>query len=148
MIAITTSGQSLNSNVDPRFGRSQHFLVLDKQGNVDEVISNPGVGAERGAGVQAAQTVADAGVEVLITNNIGASAFSALQTAGVEIYLAKGMTAEEAFEKWSNDDLNKAEAPTGPAGSQGAGGRGVGGREPNENRGPEGKGQGPPVDAN
>jgi len=67
MIAITSSGQTLESNVNPRFGRSQHFLLLDEEGNLDEVVSNPGVGAQRGAGVQAAQTIADQGVEVLIT---------------------------------------------------------------------------------
>lgn len=139
MIAITTSGQNLKSSVNPRFGRSQHFLILDKEGNVDEVISNPGVGAERGAGVQAAQTVADAGVEVLITGNIGPNAFSALQTAGIEVYLAKGMTAEKAFEKWNNDDLNKAEAPTGPAGPGRGPGQGSGkgpGRGSGKGRGP------------
>lgn len=141
MIAITSSGQNLNSNVDPRFGRSQHFLILDKEGNLDEVISNPGVGAQRGAGVQAAQAIADKGVEALITGNIGPNAFSALQTAGVEIFLVSGIEAEDAFEKWSNGELNKAEVPNGVAGTgsgkeRGSGqGRG-GGRGRNRGRGP------------
>lgn len=140
MIAITSSGQNLKSNVSVRFGRSQHFLILDEDGNLEEVVSNPGVGTQRGAGVQAAQTIADQGVEVLITGNIGPNAFSALQTAGVEVFLASGIKAKDAFEKWNNDELNKAEAPTGGAGAGSGRGRGFGN---NSGQGPgRGKGQG------
>ncbi len=134
MIAITSSGQNLDSKVDPRFGRSQHFLILNKNGNLDEVVSNPGVGARRGAGVQAAQTIADQGVEVLITGNIGPNAFSALQAAGIEIFLTGAVSIKEAFEKWNNGELNKTEAPTGPAGSRG-GSRGGRGKGPGGGRG-------------
>ena len=141
MIVVTSSGQNLNSNVSSRFGRSQHFLVLDEEGNLDEVVSNPGIGANRGAGVQAAQTVADQGAEALITGNIGPNAFSALQSAGVEIFLVSGIKAEEAFEKWKDGDLNKAEVPTGTAGRGPASGRGQG---PGKGRGPNGnQGKGP-----
>jgi len=139
MIAITSSGQTLESNVNPRFGRSQHFLLLDEEGNLDEVVSNPGVGAQRGAGVQAAQTIADQGVEVLITGNIGPNAFSALQTAGIEVFLTAGISVKEAFEKWKNDELDKTETPTGPTGPGPGKGKGSG-----RGRGPEGgKSRGP-----
>jgi len=136
MIAITSSGQNLNSNVDPRFGRSQHFLILDEEGSVEEVISNPGVGARRGAGIQAAQTVADQGVEVLITGNVGPNAFSALQSAGIEVYLAGAIEVEEAFEKWKNNELSKAEAPTGPSGPRGGTGQRGRGRKAGPGKGP------------
>jgi len=132
MIAITSSGQNLKANVDPRFGRSQHFLILDEKGNLEEVISNPGVGARRGAGVQAAQTIADQEVEALITGNIGPNAFSALQTAGIDVFLTGGIAVEDAFEKWQAGNLSKAESPTKPSGR----GRGTGQGSGRGKRGP------------
>lgn len=140
MIAITSSGQNLKSNVSARFGRAQHFLVVDKDGNLDEVISNPGIGAQRGAGVQAAQAIVDKGVEVLITGNIGPNAFSALQTAGVKIFLASGIKAEDAFKKWNSNELSKANTSTGAAGRGPRKGSGPGrrgrGRGSGQGRGP------------
>lgn len=111
MIAITSSGQNLESRVNPRFGRTQHFLRVDEEGNLDQVISNPGVGARRGAGIQAAQTIADQGVEVLITGNIGPNAFSALQSAGVKVFLTGSIPAKTAFEKWSGGELEQVQQP-------------------------------------
>jgi len=122
MIAITSSGENLNSRVNPRFGRSQHFLLADEDG-LEKVISNPGVGARRGAGIQAAQTIVGEGVEVLITGSIGPNAWSALSTAGVKIFLSAAIPAKDAFEKWQNDELEQVEAPTGRPGPRGFGRR-------------------------
>jgi len=42
-ICVSSLGSDLNSLIDPRFGRAQYFLFLDEKGNLDEVISNPGI---------------------------------------------------------------------------------------------------------
>jgi len=91
---ITSMGSNLDSPVDPRFGRCQYFLIVDKDGNLEEAVSNTGIQAMRGAGIQAAQIVAGKGVNIVITGNIGPNAFVALQASGVRMFPgAFGITA-------------------------------------------------------
>jgi len=117
----------LSSSVDHRFGRCQNFLILNEDGELEKSIENKGMSAARGAGVQAAQSIVNEGISVLITGNIGPNAFRVLQGSGVEIYLTSGLSIKEAFEKWKNNELNRAESPSGPPG-RGRGGRRGSGR--------------------
>ena len=57
-LALTTSGETLEAPLDPRFGRAPRFLVLETDTNAFEVVDNQaGVDAAHGAGVQAAEVV-------------------------------------------------------------------------------------------
>lgn len=114
-ICITSLGPTLDSSIDPRFGRAQYFLILDSRGSLKEAISNPGIRATRGAGIAAAQEIASKKVDVLITGNIGPNAWSVLLTTKIKIFSAKlGLTAKEAFSKWKKDKLTQVEKPTLP----------------------------------
>ena len=114
-ICITCSGSTLDSQIDPRFGRAQYFLIIDEKGKLKETIENPGVSALRGAGITAAQLIADKKVEVIITGNIGPNAFGVLKTTGVKIFLAPAnLSVKETFEKWENNELKEIESATGP----------------------------------
>lgn len=128
-IAITCFQDSLDASVDTRFGRCQNFLILDDNGEIEKTISNPASQAPRGAGVQAAQTVVNESVNVLITGNIGPNAFNLLKQSGIEVYLTPaGISAKEAFEKYKAGELQKAEEAKGPPqrGRGGGQGRGFG----------------------
>ena len=58
-IAFTTSGETLDSPLDSRFGRAPKFLVYDLDKNTFVVIDNgQNLNAAGGAGVQAAETIA------------------------------------------------------------------------------------------
>ena len=85
-IIITSQGKDLNSEVDPRFGRCQFFIILDTETNDFEVIENPNIHAGGGAGTQAAQTVAEKGAEAVLTGNVGPNAFMTLTAAGIIVY--------------------------------------------------------------
>lgn len=124
-ICITSQGKNLNSIVDPRFGRCQHFVFLNDKGKIEKVIENAGSLAQRGAGIAAAQNVVSNGAEVVITGNMGPHAFSVLSQSGVKIYFAPpASTVKEAFLMWKEKKLSEATAPvSGP----GFGGRGLGG---------------------
>jgi len=105
-ICITSLAPNLDSPIDPRFGRAQYFLILDKEGNLKKTLSNPGIGAVRGAGIAAAQQIANQGVKILITGNIGPNAFGVLTNIGIAIFLAPpGVTAKEAFSMWKDNKL-------------------------------------------
>lgn len=123
-ICITSSGANLDSPVDPRFGRCPYFIFLDTEKKDDfRAIPNAGIGAVRGAGVQASQTVSDRGAEAVITGNIGPNSFAALSSSGIKIFQARpGTTVKEAVEGMEKGSIQEVSRPMGRFGR----GRGFG----------------------
>jgi len=120
-ICISSTGPNISDKVDPRFGRCQYFLIFDTETKKSEAISNQGVQQGSGAGVSAAQLVADKDIEAIITGNIGPNAFTVLGQSGVKIYAGVfDLSCEEALEKFQNNDLTEVSEATGP-GQHGAG---------------------------
>lgn len=114
-ICIVSFGKTLSSSISPRFGRAPYFLILDKQGNLKDVLSNQGVETMRGAGIAAAQQIVSKGIEVLITGNIGPNAFGVLGTAGIKVFSAPfDLTVKEVFLMWKRDKLTQVKLPSGP----------------------------------
>ncbi|NIQ06952.1 MAG: dinitrogenase iron-molybdenum cofactor biosynthesis protein [Candidatus Korarchaeota archaeon] len=125
-IAVSSNGQTLNDQVDPRFGRCPHFVFVDTDGqDIKEVeaLKNPSVGAMRGAGIQAAQTVANRGASVAITGNIGPNAFDALSSAGVKIVAGASGSVKEAVNAYLDGKLSEISGPTSRMGRGKGGGR-------------------------
>ena len=87
-IAITISGDRLDSPFDARFGRAAAFCLVDSETGEWSVHQNPALAASGGAGVQAAQFVAKLGAQAVVSGAYGPNAFDALSPAGVEMYLA------------------------------------------------------------
>jgi len=109
-ICITSSGQELDAPVNPSFGRAPYFLFVDPETLAIEAIKNtPGA---HGAGVQAAQTVASKGANVVITGNVGPNAHQGLSAAKIKIYVGAKGTAKEALEDYRAGRLTRADAPT------------------------------------
>ena len=50
-IIVSASGQTLDANVDPRFGRCRYFIIVNSDNMKSEVVENSGVQAGGGAGV-------------------------------------------------------------------------------------------------
>ena len=76
-ICVSAVANSLDAQLDPRFGRCPYFVIVDLESMQFEAIPNDASGAMGGAGIQAAQTIAGKGVTVLITGNVGPNAFQA-----------------------------------------------------------------------
>ena len=103
--------------MSPRFGRCPYFLIVDAKTQKVEALENKGVQAAHGAGVSAAQIVADSGCEIVITGNVGPNAFSALNAAGIKIFTrALGKTCEQVLKAYNDGDLEEATGskPCGP----------------------------------
>lgn len=131
-ICITAADVSLESAVDPRFGRCQYFVIVDSDTMEFEAIANPSVLATGGAGIQSAQSIANKGIEVLITGGIGPNAFPILDASGIKVLSVAGGSVADAIKQFKNGELQVLIGPTAPAhagmgGGQGAGGRGAGG---------------------
>ena len=84
-ICITSSGDSLASNLDPRFGRCHYFIIYDTDSNTFVAIANPNADAACGAGIQSAQLVVSKGAAKVITGEVGPKAKKVLQTANIDI---------------------------------------------------------------
>jgi hypothetical protein len=73
-VAISSSGNDQSAQVEPRFGRCQYFIVIDTESGDIKSEANAAQSAGGGAGIQAAQTVADQYVETVLTGNVGPNA--------------------------------------------------------------------------
>ena len=114
-IAVSASGDSLDSNVDPRFGRCAYFIIVEieeQEIKGHEVVNNEAVQAMRGAGVQAAQTVANKGAKVVLTGNIGPNAYNILSQTGIKIITGVSGKVKEAVEKYLKGELKETSSPT------------------------------------
>jgi predicted Fe-Mo cluster-binding NifX family protein len=128
-IAISSTGNTLDSPVDPRFGRCQFFVVVDPETMEFEAMENQAMMASGGAGIQAAQFVANSGAKAIITGNVGPNAVSSLMAAGITIYVGATGTVRESLTRFKNGQLQEvSQATVGPHTGMGGGmGRGMGG---------------------
>jgi len=109
-LALTTSGETLEAPLDPRFGRAPRFLVFETDTNAFEIVDNQaGVDAAHGAGVQAAERLARLRVRGLVTGHCGPKALSVLVSAGIEVYNTDAKTVAEAIEAYRAGTLVAAE---------------------------------------
>ena len=126
-ICISSTGEDLNAQVDPRFGRCSYFLIVDTNAMSFESISNESAMTSGGAGIQAAQTVAKAGVEAVVTGNVGPNAFQTLSAAGIKVFTGANGSIKDVIEKYKKGELkNTDSASVSSHFGMKAGGRGFG----------------------
>lgn len=117
-IAVTSEGPTKDHRVDPRFGRCGGFTIVDTTTDEVTYVENGNSQAmSQGAGIQAAENVANAGVDVLLSGYVGPKAFDALVALGIKIGQdVDGMTVGEAIEKFNNGEVNMADSANADAG--------------------------------
>lgn len=112
-IAITTSGDGLDAQVDPRFGRAKAFIIYDTESGEWSLLDNAqNVFAAQGAGIQSATAVVNAGAEAVVTGNCGPRAFATLSAANVAIYPGASGTVQEAIEALKAGALKSTDGAT------------------------------------
>ena len=111
-IAITTQGQDLSSQLDPRFGRAKWLIVVDTETGDFQAYDNAvNLNAAQGAGIQTAQNAANLGAQAVITGNIGPNAIKTLDAAKVKVFLSKASTAHEALGLFKEGKLQEVTEP-------------------------------------
>lgn len=111
-IAISAVRGHLDASVDPRFGRCAYFLIVDTDTMAFEAIDNTAATAAGGAGIQAAQTVANAGAKAVVTGNVGPNAFQTLSSLGLKIYTGASGTVRQALEQLKEGQLKESTGAT------------------------------------
>ncbi len=122
-ICITAAGQGLDAHVDERFGRAPFFVIVDSESMQHETIRNPAMDAGQGAGIAAAQSIAQQGVRALLTGFVGPKAYSALQAAGIQIFdgLSGTMDVRAAFKQYADGLLSQCKGANARKGVPGRG---------------------------
>jgi predicted Fe-Mo cluster-binding NifX family protein len=111
-IAITAKDAGLEAEVDPRFGRAAHILIVDTDTMAFEALDNTdNINAFRGAGIQAASMVSDKGAQVLLTGYCGPKAFAVLQAAGVNVANDVTGTVADAVKAFKEGKFSYADQP-------------------------------------
>ena len=108
----TTDNTGLEAEVAARFGRAPYFAIVDEKLETVEFIANTGQQAASGAGIQAAQLIADQEVDVLIAGNLGPKAFSGLERADIKLYQVDGGTVKQAVTNYQTGKLVELEGAT------------------------------------
>ncbi|MBN1437526.1 MAG: NifB/NifX family molybdenum-iron cluster-binding protein [Sedimentisphaerales bacterium] len=110
-VAVTSSTPTMDSIVDPRFGRAKHFILIDTETGDFTVHDNTqNLNATQGAGIQAAQNVAELDAQAIITGNVGPKAFKTLTAAGVKIFLCPNdTTVQQAIDQLKSNQLKTIE---------------------------------------
>lgn len=111
-VAVCSTGDTLDSPVDPRFGRCAYFMIVDTETFDAEAVQNPGAMSAQGAAIQAAQVISSLGVSAVITGNLGPNANQALSAAGIKVYACAGETVRNAVNLFNAGSLQEISAPT------------------------------------
>ena len=110
-IAVTSTGEGLDSQVDPRFGRAAFFLIGDTETMEFVAVENENVAAGGAAGIGSAKRVIDESAEAVLTGNCGPNAERTLSAAGVKLYTGVAGTVAQAVELFKSGKLSAAEKP-------------------------------------
>ncbi len=104
-IAVSSNGNNLDSQIDPRFGRCMVFLIVDTDDMSFEAFNNESIALGGGAGIQAAQFVTSKGAKAVLTGHVGPNAVKALTAAGVSVFVGQAGTVREALERYNSGKL-------------------------------------------
>jgi len=99
-IAVSACGDSLSAQTHSLFGRCDYFVIVDTETGESSPVKNTSAEAATGAGTAAAQDLFNAGVEAVVSGQIGPNACEVLKAAGIGMYSAPaGISVQEAVEK-------------------------------------------------
>ena len=85
LVAITSTGDTLDALVNEKFGRCQYFLIVNPETMKFEAVPNPAEQAQGGAGPKAAEIIINKGVTILLTGHVGDKAEEALKRGNIKI---------------------------------------------------------------
>jgi len=107
-VAVTAQGKDVDSQIDPRFGRTKFIIVVDTEtGDIEIQDNTVNLNAIQGAGIQTGQNIANLDVDAVITGNVGPNAFRTLSAAKVKVFLAENQTVQEVIHSLKIGELKE-----------------------------------------
>jgi predicted Fe-Mo cluster-binding NifX family protein len=134
-IAVSSTGQTLDSMVEARFGRCPYFLIVDSATLEFEAIANPSLELGGGAGIQSAQLIADKGASAVLTGHCGPNALKAFEKAGIHVITNVAGSVSQVVQQFTagspestaSSQKSSRSAEISSRGAGGGMGRGIGG---------------------
>lgn len=100
-IAITSTGPTLESAMDERFGRCPCFVIVDPKTTEVRAVDNPCATQGHGAGIQAGKLMSENGVSVVLTGRCGPNASDTLEAAGIKVVTGCSGTVQQALDTFN-----------------------------------------------
>jgi predicted Fe-Mo cluster-binding NifX family protein len=110
-IAVSAAGTTLETMIDPRFGRCQYFLFVDPETLQFEAVDNSNAMAGGGAGISTAQAIATKGVEAVLTGNCGPNAHQVLSAAGIKVITGVAGKVKDAVQDYKSGKYQVSSQP-------------------------------------
>jgi len=88
-VAITSTGNTLESTLDQRFGRCAYFVIYDTETEGIEFLPNPNKDAEEGAGPACVQLIAGRNVTKIISGEFGLKIKPLLDSLKIQMIVLK-----------------------------------------------------------
>lgn len=110
-IAVTSTGATLDNDVEARFGRCSYFLIIDTNTMHFEAIENPNIALGGGAGIQSAQLMSEKGVTTILTGNCGPNAFNVFGQVGIQVIVGVSGNIRNAIEQFKAGRFASADGP-------------------------------------
>ncbi len=99
-IVVTSTGPTLDDQVDSRFGRCPYHLFVETDDMSFEAAENPNVDVKGCAGHPTAKLLSKKEVKVILTGNCGPGHKQELENLGIEVILGTSGTARQAVEQF------------------------------------------------
>ena len=115
-IGISSTGNTVDSEIDIRFGRCPYFAIVEVEGKKIkkiEFIENTSAKQMGGAGITSAELVAKQDVNAVISVNMGPRAFTIFDQFKIDVYFGEGKI-KEVVEKFIEGKLKKITNPNCP----------------------------------
>jgi len=94
IIAVASDGETLKATVSHTAARCPYFLIVDSKGKLLEAVENPYQDTRGGAGVSAANFLAEKNVTVVIAGNCGSKMKNALEAQEITFFKFVGIVEE------------------------------------------------------
>lgn len=107
-IVFTTKGENWDSQIDPRFGRAEMFLIYDDQSDSLELVTNNETESmDHGVGMQTSKKIINLNADVVITGNgAGGKALDVLKSTDIKFYIGAGdMSVKNAYDAFKDGKL-------------------------------------------
>ncbi|MDP4275934.1 MAG: NifB/NifX family molybdenum-iron cluster-binding protein [Bacteroidota bacterium] len=86
-VAITSTGNTIDSRLDSRFGRCSFFVIYNTDSKSVEFIPNPNKDNLEGAGPASVQLVASLGVKLVVSGEFGAKVKSVFDSLQIQLVM-------------------------------------------------------------
>ncbi len=99
-IAISATGNTLDADVDPNFGKARWFIMVNTETMEFEAIEGVGENITSGAGKAAAELIIAPGVKGVLPGEMGGNSASMLSAAGIYVFTGASGTVAYAIEQY------------------------------------------------